>query len=65
MTPGKLIVQILIRSKIISPDFIGCVSLHIGPGGGLCDIERHEKGLVRKLNNAPEVDDEKFSLTFK
>jgi len=53
MTPAKLIVEILVRSKIISHNYVGQVVLHIGQGG-LCDVERREKGLKRLLEIQPQ-----------
>jgi len=50
MTPAKEIMEILIRCKVVPPDYVGQVVLHIGQGG-LCDVERREKGLMRLLEN--------------
>jgi len=50
MTPAKEIIEILIRCKVIPPDYVGQVLLHIGQGG-LCDVERRERGLKRLLEN--------------
>jgi len=50
MTPAKEIMEILIRCKVVPPDYVGQVVLHIGQGG-LCDVERREKGLKRLLEN--------------
>jgi len=48
MIPAKEIMEILIRCKVVPPDYVGQVVLHIGQGG-LCDVERREKGLKRLL----------------
>jgi len=50
MTPAKEIIEILIRCKVIPSDYVGQVVLHVGQGG-LCDVERREKGLKRLLEN--------------
>lgn len=50
MTPAKEIMEILIRCKVIPPDYVGQVVLHIGQGG-LCDVESRTKGLKRLLEN--------------
>lgn len=50
MTPAKEIMEILIRCKVIPPDYVGQVVFHIGQGG-LCDVESRIKGLKRLLEN--------------
>jgi len=50
MTPAKEIMEILVRCKVVSPDYVGQVVLHIGQGG-LCDVETRIKGLKRLLEN--------------
>ncbi len=50
MSNDQLLVELLIKAKIIPQGFTGQVILHIGQGG-LCDVERYEKGLKKLLND--------------
>lgn len=50
----SLLMQLLIRSKIIHNGFVGQVVIHVGQGGSISDIERHEKSLKRLLNPEKE-----------
>lgn len=48
-TPAREIVDILVRCKVIPEGFNGQVVLHVGQGG-LCDIERRDRGLKKLLD---------------
>jgi hypothetical protein len=54
-SPGKdlekLLIDILVRMEIIDPAFVGSVTLHIGQGG-ISDIDRYEKCLLRSRRSA-------------
>lgn len=50
-----LLMDLLVRSKIIHYGFVGQVVIHVGQGGSISDIERHEKSLRRLLTPEKEV----------
>ena len=43
MIPSDLIIQLLIKANVIPQGYTGQVILHVGCGG-LCNIERRDKG---------------------
>ena len=55
MNSAKEIMEILIRCKVIPPDYVGQIVLHVGQGG-LCDVERRDRGLKRLLESYPKED---------
>ncbi len=64
MTPAKLIMEILVRTKVIESNYSGQVVLHIGQGG-LCDVERRPVfASKRGLKSLLEGPDLKKDLTF-
>lgn len=51
-SPAKEIMDILIRCRVVPPDYVGQIVLHVGQGG-LCDVESRTKGLKRLLEVYP------------
>jgi hypothetical protein len=47
----KLLIDILVRMGVIDSAFVGSVTLHIGQGG-ISDIDRYEKCLLRTRRSA-------------
>jgi len=49
------LINILIKMEVIHSAFMGELTLHIGQGPALCDIDRYEKSLTRKKRFANKV----------
>lgn len=56
MTPKEKVIEGLTEMKLIWPGFLGRVVLHIGDGPSICDAERHEESLLRRMKEKKNLD---------